>query len=107
MAARISKADFTEKVLNSQIPVIVDFYSDSCMPCKQLTPVLGDIEDENEDKLAVYKVNVNYEEDLISEYQIMSAPTLILFHNGEKISTKRGFVTKEELQSWIDTNIHS
>ena len=46
MAARISKADFDEKVLKSKLPVIVDFYSDSCVACKKLAPVLGDIEDD-------------------------------------------------------------
>ena len=51
MAARISKADFDEKVLKSKLPVIVDFYSDSCVACKKLAPVLGDIEDDYEDKL--------------------------------------------------------
>lgn len=49
MAARISKADFDEKVLKSKLPVIVDFYSDSCVACKKLAPVLGDIEDDYED----------------------------------------------------------
>lgn len=101
MALRITKAEFEEKVLKSDIPVIVDFYSDSCMPCKQLSPILGDIEDENENKLSVYKVNVNYEEDLTLEYNVMSAPTLILFHNGEKIGTKRGLLKKEEIQQWV------
>ena len=51
MAARITKADFEEKVLKADKPVLVDFYSDSCFPCKQLSLILGDIEDENEDKL--------------------------------------------------------
>ena len=49
MAARISKADFDEKVLKSKLPVIVDFYSDSCVACKKLAPVLGDIEDDYEE----------------------------------------------------------
>lgn len=105
MAARITKADFAEKVLQSEKAVIVEFYSDSCIPCKQLSPILGDIEDENEDKLTVYKVNVNYEEDLTLEYQIMSSPTLVLFQNGEKLGQKRGLLKKEELQNWLDTTL--
>ena len=55
MALRITKAEFEEKVLKSDIPVIVDFYSDSCMPCKQLSPILGDIEDENENQKRIRK----------------------------------------------------
>jgi thioredoxin 1 len=101
MAARITKADFEEKVLKADKPVLVEFYSDSCIPCKQLSPILGDIEDENEDKLYVYKVNVNYEAELAEEYNVMSSPTLILFNNGNKLGTKRGLVKKPELEEWI------
>ena len=61
MAARITGADFEEKVLKADKPVLVDFYSDTCIPCKRMAGVLGDIEDEYEDKLYLYKVNVNYE----------------------------------------------
>ena len=56
MAVRVSKADFEEKVLNESLPVLVDFYSDSCVACKKLAPVLGNAEDDYEDKVKVYKV---------------------------------------------------
>ena len=56
MAKRVSKDDFDKEVLQSELPVIVDFYSDSCIPCKQLSPILGDIEDDYEDKAKVVKV---------------------------------------------------
>ena len=71
MAQRINKDNFEEKVLKSPLPVLVDFYSDSCIPCKQLSPVLGDIEDEREDTLSVYKVNVNYDMELAEKYDVM------------------------------------
>ena len=77
MAARISKADFDEKVLKSKLPVIVDFYSDSCVACKKLAPVLGDIEDDYEDKLHVYKVNTNFDGELADEYEVTANPTLL------------------------------
>ena len=51
MAARISKDNFETEVLKSELPVLVEFYSDSCIPCKQMSPILGDIEDDYEDKL--------------------------------------------------------
>ena len=70
MAQRINKDNFEEKVLKSPLPVLVDFYSDSCIPCKQLSPVLGDIEDEREDTLSVYKVNVNYDMELAEKYDL-------------------------------------
>ena len=61
MAARVNKDEFEGKVLKSDIPVLVDFYSDSCVPCKKMTPVIGDVEDDMEGKLAVYKVNINFD----------------------------------------------
>ena len=61
MAVRINKDDFEEKVLKSDLPVIVDFYSDSCIACKKLAPALGDVEDDYEGKLYVYKVNTNFD----------------------------------------------
>lgn len=97
MAARISSADFEEKVLKADKPVLVDFYSDTCIPCKRMAGVLGDIEDEYEDKLYLYKVNVNYEEDLTAKYQVMSAPTLIVFENGEEKSRLSGVAGKDEI----------
>lgn len=97
MAARISSADFEEKVLKADKPVLVDFYSDTCIPCKRMAGVLGDIEDEYEDKLYLYKVNVNYEEDLTAKYQVMSAPTLIVFENGKEKSRLSGAAGKDEI----------
>lgn len=97
MAARISSADFEEKVLKADKPVLVDFYSDTCIPCKRMAGVIGDIEDEYEDKLYLYKVNVNYEEDLTVKYQVMSAPTLIVFENGEEKNRLSGAAGKDEI----------
>lgn len=75
------------------------------MPCKQLAPILGGIEDENEGKLSVYKVNVNSDAELAQEYSVMSSPTLILFKDGEKAGTKRGLGKKQELTEWLEDTI--
>ena len=61
MAERIKLQDFDEKVLNNPLPVLVDFYSDSCVPCKRLAPVIGTVEDEKAGELAVFKVNINFD----------------------------------------------
>jgi thioredoxin 1 len=103
MAARITKADFEARVLQAAKPVLVDFYSDSCIPCKQLSPVLGDLEDELEETLQIYKVNVGYEAELVEEYHIMSSPTLVLFKDGKEAARRSGFVKKEELTQWIES----
>ena len=103
MAARISKEDFEQKVLQSELPVIVDFYSDSCIPCKQLSPILGDIEDDYEDKLKVFKVNVNYDAELAEQYQVLASPTLIFFKEGKEADRIRGLVKKPELAEHVET----
>lgn len=102
MAQRISKADFDLIISQQEGLLLVDFYSDTCIPCKQLSPILGDIEDEYEGSLKVYKVNINYDEAIAEKYQVMSAPTLILFQNGEVLDRKRGLVKKDDLAQWLE-----
>ena len=84
MAERIKLQDFDEKVLNSSLPVLVDFYSDSCVPCKRLAPVLGTVEDEKAGSLVVYKVNINFDADAAQKYDVSAAPTLVLFKDGRR-----------------------
>ena len=95
MAVRINKDDFEEKVLKSDLPVIVDFYSDSCIACKKLAPALGDIEDDYEGKLYVYK-------ELAKEYQIAANPTLLFVKNAEVLDRKIGAYTLVELKTWVE-----
>ena len=68
MAARVSKDNFEAEVLQASIPVLVEFYSDSCIPCKQMSPILGDIEDDYENQLKVVKVNGNFDAELAEQY---------------------------------------
>lgn len=105
MAARVSKGDFEEKVLKEALPVLVDFYSDSCVACKKLAPVLGDAEDEYEDKIKVYKINTNFDQELAETYRVLSNPTLILFKEGQESSRKVGALKPAELKSWIEEYI--
>lgn len=105
MALRINQDNFEEKVLQSDKPVLLDFYSDTCIPCKRLAGPLGDVEDEYEDKIYVYKVNVNYDEKLAGQYQVMSAPTLIFLKDGEEKSRLTGAVGKEEIVKLFEGNL--
>ena len=100
MAVRVSAEDFDAKVLQSELPVIVEFYSDSCIPCKQLSPILGGIEDDYEDKVNVYKVNVNFDAELAEKYAVMASPT-ILFVKGEEVSRIRGLVKRNALEEEV------
>lgn len=97
MALRINQDNFEEKVLRSDKPVLLDFYSDTCIPCKRMAEPLGDVEDEYEDKIHVYKINVNYDEKLAEQYHVMSAPTLVFLVEGEEKSRLVGAAGKEDI----------
>lgn len=97
MAARVNADNFNELVLESGLPVLVDFYSDSCIPCKMMAGVIGDIEDDYEGKLNVYKVNVNFDGDIAKQYDVLSAPTFIAFNNGKEVARTKGKVSKDEV----------
>lgn len=105
MAARVGKDDFKEKVLDSSLPVLIDFYSDSCVPCKRMTLVIGDIEDDNEGKLSVYKVNINFDSEVAEEYGVQSVPTLVLFKDGKELARQTGAVRKDALSQWLTDNL--
>jgi len=102
MPSRVAGADFESEVLNSDIPVLADFYSDSCIPCKRLSPILTQLENEYAGKVKIVKVNVNFEEDLVQKYEVQSAPTLILFSNGSEVSRVTGAVKKDEIINIIN-----
>jgi thioredoxin 1 len=102
MAERIYTDDFKEKVLDSSIPVLVDFYSDSCIACKKLAPTLCDVEEDYEGKINVFKVNTGYDTKLVQEYEILSNPTLILFKDGKAVDRQIGAKDYDEITDWVD-----
>ncbi len=105
MPARIGAAEFDSEVLASPLPVLADFYSDSCIPCKRMSPILSQLESEYADKIKLVKINTNFEKELVAKYEIMAAPTLILFRDGKEVSRIRGAVKKDEIIALIDQNI--
>lgn len=105
MALRVNQDNFEEKVLQSDKPVLLDFYSDTCIPCKRMAGLLGDVEDEYEGKIHVYKVNVNYDGALAEKYHVMSAPTLIFLVNGEEKSRLAGAAGKEDIVKLFGNNL--
>ena len=96
---------FYEEVLNSNIPVLVDFWAEWCSPCKKLSPILDEISAEYKDKLKVVKVNVDHNNNTAAKYGIKGIPTLLLIKSGEVVDTKVGSVSKNQLTTFIDTNI--
>ena len=107
MAVRVTKNDFNEKVLLNKLPVVVDFYSDACVACKKLAPVLGGLEDDYEGKLEVVKVNTNFDLELAEKYNVTANPTILLINNGEEIDRRVGAASPKELYAWIDQNINN
>ncbi len=105
MALRVNQDNFAEKVLQADKPVLLDFYSDTCIPCKRMAGVLGDIEDEYEDTIHVYKVNVNYDEKLAEQYNVMAAPTLVVLVNGEEKNRLTGAAGKEDIVKLLEGNV--
>ena len=105
MAARINTDNFDAEVLASDKPVIADFYSDSCVPCKRMSPVLAEIEEEN-DSIKAVKININFDSALAEKYAVVSAPTFIFFKNGEEVHRITGAVKKAELTAAIKSIIY-
>jgi thioredoxin 1 len=101
MAVRIKPEEFETKVIKSEQPVLVDFYTDSCIACKQMAPVLGELEDTYKGKLTIVKVNAAYAADLVEKYHIMGAPTLVIFRSGEEVKRFQGVVAQEVLEQAI------
>ena len=105
MSERLNKDNFDASIneeKNQGKLVLVDFYSDTCIPCKRLNPVLTELEEAYADKVAFYKVNINFDLELAEKYDVMSSPTLILFKAGKEIDRKTGFQLKEDLEDWIN-----
>ena len=101
MAKRVSGADFQAEVLDGALPVLVEFYSDSCIPCKQLSPILGGLEDDYEDQIKIVKVNVNFDADLAAKYEVAASPTILIFKNGEEVRRVRGLVKRPVLETIV------
>ena len=101
MAKRVSGADFQAEVLDEKLPVLAEFYSDSCIPCKQLSPILGGIEDDYEDQLKVVKINVNFDADLAQKYEVAASPTILIFKDGAEVRRVRGFIKRPELEAIV------
>ena len=101
MEITLTKGNFEDEVLKSEIPVLVDFWASWCGPCKMLAPTVAQIAEEYSGKIKVGKVNVDEEESLSLEYGIASIPTVILFKNGKPEKTSIGLVPKETLVSML------
>lgn len=97
MELKLSSENFEEEVLNSEKPVLVDFFADWCGPCKMMAPIVEELATELDGKAKVGKLNVDENSDIAVEYNVMSIPTLIIFKNGKEEKRLVGVQDKEEL----------
>ncbi len=93
----LTQSNWEEEVLNSDIPVLVDFWAPWCGPCRMVAPVVSEIAEEYKGKLKVGKLNTDEEPEIAVRYGIMSIPTLMIFKNGEVVDQIIGAVPKEYL----------
>ena len=103
--SKTTDSDFTANVLQSDKPVLVDFWAEWCGPCKAIGPVLEEISVEKEGSLSIVKLNIDENPLTPQKYNVRGIPTLLIFKNGEVIAEKMGALPKSQLESWIEQSI--
>ncbi len=101
----VSDASFKSDVLESAVPVLVDYWAEWCGPCKMIAPILDEVAKEYSGRLKVAKLNIDENPKTPGEYGIRGIPTLILFKGGNVEATKVGALSKSQLTSFIDSNL--
>ncbi len=96
---------FETEVINSDGPVLVDYWADWCGPCKMIAPILDEIADEYADRVKIAKLNIDENPATPPKYGIRGIPTLMLFKGGNVEATKVGAVSKSQLTAFLDSNI--
>lgn len=96
----VTNDSFETEVLKSEKPVLLEFYSDSCIPCKRMSPVLAELDEEYEG-LKVSKLNIKFGAETAKKYEVMASPTIIFFKDGDEVKRIRGIAKKAELEAVI------
>ncbi len=97
-----TKQNFETEVLQSDIPVVVDFYADWCGPCKMMAPVFEEFAKETEGRIKVGKLNIDSDVEIAQKYRIMSVPSFVVFRNGEKAGMLVGAMSFKELKENVE-----
>ena len=105
MITFVTAENFGAEVTNAAVPVLADFYSESCIPCKRLSPILYDLDTEYNGKVKIVKINAGTGYELAKKYGVTSTPTLLLLQSGAETGRLTGFVPKEEIEKLINEKI--
>lgn len=101
----VTDETFEQEVLQSTLPVIVDYWADWCGPCKMIAPILDEVAKEYEGRLKIAKLNIDENKATPPKYCIRGIPTLMIFKNGSVEATKVGALSKSQLTAFVDSNI--
>ena len=101
----VTLSNFREEVLQSDLPVLVDFWADWCAPCMMLAPIIEEISDELDGRVNVCKIDVDQSQDLAATYGVMSIPTLMIFSKGKEVERTVGYMSKEDVLTFVENNI--
>ena len=101
----LSDSSFEQEVLQSDVPVLVDYWAEWCGPCKMIAPLLDEIATEYQGKLKVAKLNIDENSGTPPQYGIRGIPTLMIFKNGSAAATKVGALSKGQLKEFIDGSL--
>ncbi len=102
---KVSDTSFEKDVLQSDTPVVVDFWAEWCGPCKMIAPALEEIAVSLGPKAKIVKVNIDENPSTPARYGVRSIPTLMVFKGGQQSATKVGAAPKNQLQAWIEESI--
>ncbi len=102
LEVEVNESNFREEVLESSMPVLVDFWAAWCMPCRMLAPTIKKLAEENQGKLKVCKLNTDENQHLASQYGIQGIPTLIVFKGGQEVGRTVGVMSKEKIQEKLN-----
>ena len=101
----VNDNDFENAVLQSPLPVIIDFWAEWCAPCKMIAPILDDIATEYDGKITVAKINIDDNPQIPSTYGVRGIPTMMMFKDSELVASRVGALSKAQLSEWIDEHI--